>query len=345
MLLKSGNKFPCEHKPQKNAGMIGGEGMQMVWGLSYAPSNPAIVYLVKDNAQTWKSEDGGKTWEMKHKGFMAKGGISLTVNPNNENTVFVAGCNQKGNNDSIAVGIYRTTNGGDSWELVYKTPFYRLEDKKGGTHFAFTTTGTIYAGTHEEGLLKSIDGGDTWTPLDLLTTEKILDVKIHPQDNSIVFVATEFDLYKIKNETTVTSIGRVGGVPDFARVIQINPKNPLIIYVTVGTYGVYKSIDGGNFFKPQNGIVESDYCNKGNASLDLSSFGKPATYLSMSPVNPDYLYVNFRFLGGNKPYYTHDGGVHWCTPSIMDKGNLINELTNGTGGHYHSHSNRFQSCR
>jgi len=149
-------QVPLRTAAMRDAGMAGGEGMQMIWGMSYAPSNPDVIYLCIDTSQVWKSVDAGKTWEMKNNGFLANGGVSLAVSPTDENLVFVAGSNHN-TTVSEAEGIYRTTNGGENWEIVKATKFYRTENMKGGTNFDFTSGGRIYAGTHCDGILRSDD--------------------------------------------------------------------------------------------------------------------------------------------------------------------------------------------
>ncbi|MDY6967270.1 MAG: hypothetical protein SVR08_01255 [Spirochaetota bacterium] len=321
---KEWTQVPLCAAKQKEAGLIGGEGMQMIWGISYAPSNHRIVYIVSDTSQVWKSIDGGISWQMKHKGFLANGGISLVIDPKNENIVFVAGskCEWDESSDSLADGIYRTKDGGENWELVRQTCFSRLMESKGGVNFAFGKAAAIYAGTHTEGLLKSTDGGDTWSSLDILSSIRILDLKASPQDQSILFIAAENGLYKFIDETSaiLTQIGT--GLPDFPRAIAIPSDNSDIIYITVGKSGVWKSIDGGNnFFECNNGL---------EATLGVNH----ATYLAISPVDPEYLYVSFYLLGGNHPYYSHDGGNSWYAPSIMDDGSLIYDVNNDKGGEY-----------
>ena len=323
-------QVPLRTTEQEAAGLLGGEGMQMIWGISYAPSNPDIVYLLSDTSQVWKSEDGGSSWAMKHKGFLSNGGVSLFVHPSNEDIVFVAGSQHDFDipPSEVADGIYRTIDGGESWSLVKQTGFRRLGNEKGGTNFAFAVDNVIYAGTHEEGLLKSIDGGDSWTSLNLLSDERILDLKINPLDSSILFIATENGLYKY-TEGGDPQLEQIGsGLADFPRAIVGNAINPGLIYVSVGKDGVFKSTDGGlNFNACNNGLEEV---------LDWSKEGHEATYLAMSPVDPDYLYVSLYWLGGNQPYYTHDGGSSWHEPSIMDQGNLIYGVNYETGGEFWS---------
>ncbi len=324
-IRKTWEQVPLRTEEQKEAGLIGGEGMQLIWGLGFAPSNPEVLYLVSDTSQVWKSEDGGNSWEMRHKGFLANGGISLAIDPANENVVFVAGSQHDlGYSDHVADGVYRTQDGGENWELVEQTRFYRLENLKGGVNFAFSGNSIVYAGTHKEGLLKSTDGGDAWSSLDVLSDTKILDLQVNPQDSSVLFIASETGLFKLTDRAEIT-LEQIGSdLPDVPRAVAINPNDSDIMYVSAGNSGIQKSTDGGNTFAA---------CNNGLEPLDWDN-GYEATYLAMSPVNPDYLYVSFYMLGGNHPYYTHDGGESWHAPTVMDNGDLVYGINDDKGGEY-----------
>ena len=160
LLLRTDNQY--------DLGLTDSEGMPQISGICYAPSNPNTIYIVTKESQVWKSRDGGNSWKMKNNGFIANGGISISVDPNNEDVVFVAGLSNIGSiSNNIAGGIYRTKNGGKTWELVKQTSFKGVDvtDFKtgvsniGGANFDFSRHGVIYAGTHEDGLLRSLDGG------------------------------------------------------------------------------------------------------------------------------------------------------------------------------------------
>ena len=206
--LRTGNQY--------DFGLAGGEGMQQIGGISYAPSNPNTIYLVTKESQVWKSRDGGISWEMKNHGFIANGGISISVDPNNEDLVLVAGLSRPGSiSNNIADGIYRTKNGGKTWEMVKQTSFQRVGvpdfkngvNNMGGVNFDFSKLGVIYTGTHEDGLLRSLDGGDTWkTVLPNSKTGKILDVKGHPNDYYSLFLAAENGVYSIKDDDVVKMV-------------------------------------------------------------------------------------------------------------------------------------------
>ncbi|MBM2832849.1 MAG: hypothetical protein HW406_10 [Candidatus Brocadiaceae bacterium] len=287
---------------------MGGEGMQMVFGIAYATSNPNIVYMVSDTSQVWKSTDGGTTWQMKHKGFQANGGISIAVDPVNENVVFVAGSNAETYYVvSPADGIYRTLDGGENWSLVKQTPYFRGKE---GTHFAFdksspkdNRTTLIYAGTHTEGLLKSVDGGTTWKCLGLKGM-RIFDVKINPKDNSRIMVATQAGLYIFgKDEDTMVMLPAKGlPVSDLpVTSFAFDEADPNIIYVAARKSGVYRSEDSGSTFHPiNNGLV---------SNLD---------YNQISACNSKHLYVSVEKNGGLNPFFSINAGKSWNMPDSLD---------------------------
>ncbi|MCF6157330.1 MAG: hypothetical protein E3K32_01885 [wastewater metagenome] len=305
-------QVPIRTAAQKAAGLSGGEGTQLIYTIAYAPSDPNIVYLTSDTSQVWKSTDSGATWKIANTGFYAKGGISLVVDPRNKNVVFVAGSVHTVSRSirSKSSGIYRTTDGGKTWKQVKQTHYQKPSaDEKGGVHFAFgSSSNVVYAGTHDQGILKSTNGGDTWTSLNVLTTKKINDVKSHPTNPSVLFVSTTDGLYRVTDNGGSASTRKIGsGLPTDPHTVVINPKNPKIIYAAVRQYGVYMSTNGGDSFSSRNN------------GLSELSLGKKVSYLSISPVDPNYLYVSF--YASWYVYYTHNGGANWYIPDSLDDKN------------------------
>lgn len=308
-------QVPIRTAAQKEAGLAGGEGTQLIYTLAYAPSNPNKVYLTSDTSQIWKSEDGGITWKMKKNGFPAKGGISLVVSPTNEKVVFVAGSVHTVNRStkSPCSGIYRTIDGGETWKQVKQTHYHKPSpDEKGGVHFAFgASSNIVYAGTHDQGLLKSKDGGSTWSSMNIFKSQEIIDIKAHPTNRSTLYVSAKSSyskgLYKVIDNGNVT-VQKIGaGLPTYPHTIVINPKHPLVIYAALRQYGVYMSVNGGNNFSPRN------------SGLSALGSGKKASYLSISPADPNCLYVSF--YASQSLYYTHNGGANWYAPNSMDEKN------------------------
>ena len=124
-----------------------------------------------------------------------------------------------------------------------------------GLAMAGTDPDIMYAGT-EEGVFKTVDGGETWTAAGL-SDRLIQVVQVHPLNPDIVYAGVvediqRYSLYRSVDGgiewTTVTDLG-VAKV----NAIAIDPHNPLILYLGLATsvsvtepFGVLiKSIDGG----------------------------------------------------------------------------------------------------
>jgi len=122
----------------------------------------------------WKSTDAGKTW--KHIGLETSGQIArIEIHPTNPDIAWVAVQGQIwGPNEER--GVFRTTNGGDSWQHVLK-----VSAETGATDLSLDPTNPrilyaamwnhgrkpwfIKSGGTDGGIYKSTDGGDSWDKL------------------------------------------------------------------------------------------------------------------------------------------------------------------------------------
>ncbi len=153
--------------------------------VAVAPSNPNVLYagsgegLKRPDLSVgdgiYKSTDAGKTWVNTGLGKAQQiGGVA--IDPKDENRVFIAALGHP-YGPNTERGIYRTVNGGKTWEKVlYK------DENTGAIQVTIdpNNSNIIYAdmwagrqgpwengewqGT-ESGLFKSTDGGTTWTKL------------------------------------------------------------------------------------------------------------------------------------------------------------------------------------
>lgn len=99
------------------------------WDIAYHPSNSDIVYLLKNNAdlkkcEFFKSTDGGITWDKKEQGWYAPsdvnnaidGGARIATTPVAPDKVYVGLLGASKANDEGWIGVYKSTDAGDSWE-------------------------------------------------------------------------------------------------------------------------------------------------------------------------------------------------------------------------------------
>jgi VCBS repeat-containing protein len=101
---------------------------------------------------------------------------------------------------------------------------------------------TIFVGSSQSGLYKTVDGGVNWT--NSLTNQRVYDIVFHPSSPSIVYAGASGNLYKSTN--TGDTWVQASSSPSLAgsNTIEFDPVNPFIIYVGTGS-GVFKSVDDG----------------------------------------------------------------------------------------------------
>lgn len=158
-----------------------GEGSYSIGCVTIDPHNPSTVWVGsgENNSQrsagygdgVYRSLDGGKSW--KNMGLKDSGHIGMIrVHPDDPNTVFVAAIGPLWNSGGDR-GLYRTTDGGETWEKVLDISEHAGVNE---VHFDPRDPTTMYAtayqrqrrvwtlidGGPDSGIYKSTDGGATW---------------------------------------------------------------------------------------------------------------------------------------------------------------------------------------
>ncbi len=260
--------------------------------IAIAPSDPDIIYVGTGEANAgggsqsydgvglYKSIDGGDTWEFIGLGQSRNIG-RMVVHPQNPEIVYVAAM---GNlfADSPDRGIYKTIDGGLSWENILY-----VSDSTGGIDVVIhpDNPDTVFAAMWERvrrpnrrsyggwtcGIHRTIDGGQTWTEL----------------DNGL--------------PSPGGNVGRIG--------IDISKSDPSILYAIyadkTGYFeGLYKSSDNGDSWTQTN---------DGSLNNCYQSYGWWFGRVSVDPVDPDIAYVI-----GFDLYKTSNGGNSWSNISEWD---------------------------
>ncbi len=135
-----------------------GLGDARVWALAVSPEFTSDRTLFAATATgVFRSADGGHTWEAPTAGLPDLRVYSLDVSPEFgvDRTLFAG----------TSGGLFRSTDGGGSWTRL------REGLRDGSSVFAvkvspdFQSDRTVYAGTDSEGVMRSVDAGQSWEPV------------------------------------------------------------------------------------------------------------------------------------------------------------------------------------
>ena len=157
------------------------------------PGNRNILYVGAASSGLFKSTNGGITFDpvFEDGGTLSIGAIA--VHPENPEVVYVGtGEGAVRNSISIGDGIYKTTDGGETWSHLGLTDterFSRIVIDPGSPEIIFAAAmGHAWGPNEERGLFRSTDGGATWERvLYMNETTGASDVAVDPLDPDIVY--------------------------------------------------------------------------------------------------------------------------------------------------------------
>lgn len=162
-------------------------GLSAWQGLSIAadPQQPNVVYLATTQA-IFKSSDSGVSWIE----IQARGSISIAVDPFQSSHLLAEMSNQ---------GLFESHDGVTTWAAVTNLP----PPPSGGVAFITAVrfhpkvAGTIFVSTNGAGILRSTDGGATYTiASNGLPNVQASGVVANPQTPAMLFVGTAGGLFK-----------------------------------------------------------------------------------------------------------------------------------------------------
>ncbi len=157
---------------------LGLEDTRHISSLRIHPTNPDIVFVAalghafgpNEQRGVFRSTDGGKNWDRVLYKSENAGAGDLSIDPSNPNFLFASIWQVRRNfwnlnSGGPDSGLWRSRDGGDTWEDVSSNPgLPDLPFGKIGVAISPAKSGRIYATieAHEPGVYRSDDYGDTW---------------------------------------------------------------------------------------------------------------------------------------------------------------------------------------
>ncbi len=177
-----------------DARSIGPAGMSgRIGDIAVVPSDPNIVYIGAATGGVWKSTNGALSFTpiFDEEAVHAVGAVA--VHPANPSIVWVGtGEGSPRNSVSVGMGIYRSLDAGDSWQMVglEKTErIHRILLHPTDTAVAYACAlGQAWGENAERGVFRTLDGGRVWTKV-LFVDEKTGcgDLAMDPKDPKKLF--------------------------------------------------------------------------------------------------------------------------------------------------------------
>jgi photosystem II stability/assembly factor-like uncharacterized protein len=229
---------------------------------------------------------------------------------------------------SVGGGVWRTTDGGQTWENISDGFF---GGSIGAVAVAESDNNVIYVGGGEKtvrgnvsygyGIWKSLDAGKTWKNVGLNNSRHVPRIRIHPNNPDLVYAAVLGDLFKSSEERGVYR-SRDGGRtwekilyanPDAGAVdLLMDPANPRILYASTWRvrrtpYSLESGGEGSALWKSTDG---GDTWTNISDRKGLPSGTWGISGIAVSPVNPERMWAIIENENGGV-FRSDDGGETW----------------------------------
>ena len=254
-----------------------------VTALAVHPSQPNIIYAGAALGGILKSTDTGVTWTPISDAVPSLSVGDLAIDPVDPNRLYFGTGEANASGDSYdGTGIYRTTDGGATWENIglpnsHHIGKIAIHPTNPNRIFA-AATGKLFGTNPERGIYRSLDGGDSWQQVHFVTdSTAAIDVAINPTNPDIVYAAMWERIRR-------PQFRKVGGL----------------------TSGIWRSTDGGDTWARLSGGLPAPSQTIGRIGLAIAPSNPNTVYASYCD-NPGYL-IGF--------YRTTDGGTTWSSRLI-----------------------------
>ncbi|MCB0558717.1 MAG: T9SS type A sorting domain-containing protein [Lewinellaceae bacterium] len=304
-------------------------GMGRINCITFHPTDANTFWVGVAQGGIWKTTNGGQSWLPLDNGLPILRISDIAVNPANPDEMYVSvgdyaylgvalDLDDRKRHTHYGMGVYKTTNGGQSWAPT------GLTFDQTGRDGSLTRRVIVHPDNGQRlvaaglfGIRTSEDGGATWANI---SDEMIWDIERHPAEPDILYASTAYvrnldagtaGIWKSTDfgqswtelETNIPPTNNVQRIE-----LSISPANPDYVYALACSrnrdfYGLYRTTDGGDSWERRSNSPNILHWYGGNGS------GGQGTYdlaILAHPEDPDRIYT-----GGINIWGSEDGGLSW----------------------------------
>jgi len=249
-------------KAQKNLGVKGGEGAQLVFSMDMSHQNEDNMLLANDTVGVYRSTDNGKSWIPSSDGleWTTVNTVRYDVDDDKIAYAYVA----TPSNEAVRVnrfkntGLYKSVDGGKSWtqklilcaEKAYGTFIAQGSKNEDGTRNLYTAAQKIKddstsAQDEYVGVFKSVDSGETFKCVGL--KDRNVNSIYADLFSGLVIVASDKGIdVSFDNGESWTQKNN-GLTSSYATAVTVNPKNKnhWIIGIKDNGAKLWQTLDSG----------------------------------------------------------------------------------------------------
>ncbi|PID92535.1 MAG: hypothetical protein CSA96_02845 [Bacteroidetes bacterium] len=322
-------------------------GRGLVAAIWVNPSDFDHIIVGASNGGLWESKNGGTNWVCLTENVLLGGVTDLAVDPSNTDVIYLATQVRAANGSMLglvsqySLGLFKTTNGGETWTKLNTTgiPTTDIFQKV----LIHPTSSSIVFALTTKGIYKSTNSGESWSQVGTYLTDKshiYYEMAFKPDSPSTIYVSGRNTLY-VSTNTGASWTSKIGSLqsvfPDARIQVAVDENNQNLVYAFYSDASkrginppnkLEKSLDSGSTWSEvsDDGLQGTGYLTKiwvapdgdvyaGGVTIRRSSnqgdtFGSS---LTSNLIHDDIRDLCFPDPSSNLVYAATDGGVYYST--------------------------------